>query len=426
MPPQDAILQAIERCRPAALELLARLVRIDTVVPPGNNYPAIAALVAEHLRGLGGEVAILEADPRLLAESGADRFDPPLAGPRPNVLAEFGGDDGPAVLINAHLDVVPIGTGWSRNPLGELAEETFYGRGAADDKGGVVAMLLAVQGILEAGYRPRGRVVLTATVDEEVGGIAGLGALLGTGRVRADYGIAVDGGHEYIAISNQGRFKGRIVTEGLAAHSSRPFQGINAIEGMARIVLAIQAHGQELLTRTTAIPAPAATGKPFLYPSVNVGTIQGGLKENIVPDRCQITFSRRVTPEESLEGARQEFLGVVRRAAEGGEPPIAWRYEEMNTREPSHTPPDDPFVRGFQATAEAVLGRPVPICGGLGGSDASFMRNRLRIPTVEFGVASEGAKLHGPDERVRIPELVRTAQLFAACLVQTVGVTRAD
>jgi succinyl-diaminopimelate desuccinylase len=418
------IRRAVEANRQAAVDLLARLVRIDTVVPPGNNYREIAGVVAEYLRGMGGRVSVIEAGDEHLARSGADRFDPPLAGPRPNVLAEFGDGEGPALLIAAHLDVVPFGAGWTRDPLGESADGAFYGRGASDDKGGVVAMIMAMKGFLDAGYLPRGTITLAATVDEEVGGIAGLGAVLDAGRVAADYGIAVDGGSDYIAISNQGRFKGRIVTEGVAVHSSRPFQGVNAIETMARIVLAIQDHARQLLTRTTRIPAPPATGRPFIYPSANVGTIKGGLKENIVPDRCQITFSRRVTPEETLDAARQEFLRAIERAV-AGDPGAKWRYDEMNTREPSYTDPDHPFVRDFQRIAQQTLNRPVPVYGGLGGSDACFMRNRLRIPTVELGVGREGDKAHGTDERVIVDDLINTAKVFATSFLATAGARRA-
>lgn len=421
----ENVLRAIEANRPAAVDFLARLVRIDTVVPPGNNYREIAGVVADFLRTMGGRVSVVEAGEQYLAQSGADRFDPPLAGPRPNVLAEFGDGDGPAVVIAAHLDVVPFGSGWTRDPLGELVGDVFYGRGATDDKGGAVAMILAMKGLLDAGYTPRGKVILAATMDEEVGGIGGLGALIEEGLIRADYGIAVDGGADHIAISNQGRFKGRIVTEGVAVHSSRPYQGVNAIETMARIVLAIQEHARELLTRTTKIPAPPATGRQFLYPSANVGTIKGGLKENIVPDYCQITFSRRVTPEETLDAARQEFLGVIERAV-SGDPTAKWRYDEMNTREPSYTDPETPFVRDFQRIAEETLGREVRVYGGLGGSDACFMRNRLRIPTVELGVGREGSKPHGTDERVAIDDVVNTAKIFATSYLQTAGVRRRD
>lgn len=410
----DKVVDQIEENRSETEELLRKLVRIRTVVPPGENYDKIADVVGDFLREIGCKVMLYEPPEKYLERSGAKIFEPPLEGPRVNVIGEYGSEEGKSIIFNGHLDTVPVGSGWSKEPFKGIVEEgTLYGRGASDNKGGVTAMIMAVKALSDIGITPKGKMILTATVDEEIGGIAGLGAVLEEGIVNADYGISVDGGQESIGISNQGRFKGKILTEGFSVHSSRAQHGINAIEKMAKIVLAIQEYGRELRNRSTSIPAPPSTERKFVYPTANIGVIKGGLKENIVPDSCTIFFNRRVTPEEKLDVARKEFLKVVERSV-ADDPEAKWKYTEVNTREPSYTPPDDPFVTDFQVIAERVLKREIPVYGGLGGNDVCYMRNILKIPAVQFGASREGSKAHGIDENIKIDYVLDASKVYVA------------
>lgn len=419
------VMEKVIENRSQTVELLEKLVRVDTTVPPGSNYEEIARFTGDYMKRIGCRVTLFKAPQKYLQRSGYDLFDPPLTGPRMNVIGKFGSGIGKTLLFNGHLDTVPIGQGWSKNPFGEIDNGTFYGRGANDDKGGVVAMIMAVKAIIDAGFVPKGEIILTATVDEEIGGISGLGACIEEGVVQADYGVSCDGKQDNIIISNQGRFKGKIITEGLAVHSSMAQQGINAIEIMAKIVLAIQKHDRELRTRATRIPAPPVSGAKYIYPTVNVGTIIGGLKENIVPDYCAITFSRRVTPEEFLNDARKELLQIVADAVIE-DTKAKWKYEEMNTREPSYTPIDDPFVLKFKEVAEKTLRRKITVCGGLGGNDACFMRNFLKIPAIQFGPAKKGSNTHKPDENIQIDHLLDAVKVYVALIVELIGVAKTD
>ena len=183
----EPAIQRIEENRSETEDLLRALVEIDTVVPPGNNYDKIAGIVSTYLSDMGCNVTVFDTPEKYLIKSGAGRFDPPLSGPRPNVIGEYGSDEGESILFNGHLDIVPIGAGWSKNPFGELIDGTFYGRGSGDNKGGVVAMIMAVKGLIDAGLVPQGKVILTATVDEEIGGIAGLGAVIEEGVIKAAF-----------------------------------------------------------------------------------------------------------------------------------------------------------------------------------------------------------------------------------------------
>jgi succinyl-diaminopimelate desuccinylase len=418
----EKILKQIKKNRAESIDLLKKLVKIRTVVPPGENYEKIANLIGNTMENYGCDVTFFETPEKYMKMSGAELFEPPLEGSRINVIGEYGSNKGKTLLFNGHYDIVPVGPGWTNDPFSGIVKDgVLFGRGASDNKGGIVAMMMAAKALSDLGYTPKGNMVLTATPDEEVGGISGLGAVLEEGLVKADYGISCDGGQDNIGISNQGRFKGKIITEGFAVHSSRAQHGINAIEKMSKIVLAIQEHGRELRSRSTSIPAPPSTGREFVYPTTNVGVIHGGLKENIVPDYCVIFFNRRVTPEETLEGARKEFLSVIENAV-SGDSEIKWRFVELNTREPSYTSPDHPYVTDFKKMAEEVLDREIPVYGGLGGNDVCYMRNILKIPAVQFGASRKGSNSHGIDENIKIDYVLDASKVYASAVLKWLGV----
>src|SRR5581483_8522809 len=136
---QEAVLARIdgERLVRLALDLL----RFNTDNPPGNEAE-IAAFLAKHLRGLGMETEIQEVQPG-----------------RANVLGRLGAAGArPHLILNGHTDTVPAGGGWTRDPRGEVADGRLYGRGSSDMKGGIAAMLAAVEAIVRSGARLNGSI----------------------------------------------------------------------------------------------------------------------------------------------------------------------------------------------------------------------------------------------------------------------------
>src|SRR2546426_10052413 len=116
----------------------------------------------------GGEQAVAEACASLCSAAGLDVVLEEVASGRPNVLARWKVGRGPRLLLTGHLDTVPVGEGWSRDPFGaEVAGGRLYGRGACDMKGGLAAMLGAILDLRARGAKPAGDVVLAAVVGEE-------------------------------------------------------------------------------------------------------------------------------------------------------------------------------------------------------------------------------------------------------------------
>jgi succinyl-diaminopimelate desuccinylase len=331
-----------------------------------------------------------------------------------NVVSRIGGkSQKPCVLFNAHTDVVPVGGGWSVDPFsGTVINGAVYGRGSVDNKAGLTAMLFAAQALQEAGARLRGSITLSATVDEEIGGIAGLNYLVREGLVKGDYGISLDGSITDVGVSLNGRLRWRVHVLGRSVHSSVAFKGVNAIEKTAKVILAIQDHGRELQERRTRIPAPPEVGKPYIYPIASVNVVQGGIKDNIIPDRCTISLDRRITPEETVDSARDELRAAIERVR-AEDPEVRFEIEEVSVREPCYTDPSHPLVKTVQRIASEVMARQIPVCGATGSSDVSFMVNQGGIPTATFGPSRIEGNVHGVDEHVSIVDLVSLAKVHA-------------
>jgi len=356
-----------------------------------------------------------------LEKAGASKFDPPLEGVRVNTIGNLQGLERSSTLVfNGHVDTVPVNPRWETDPFGgEIMNGSIYGRGASDNKGGVAAMIMALKALVDTGIELKGNVLLTATVDEEIGGLPGLGYIVDAGLVKGEYGICVDGSCENISISSAGRIKYKVYTYGKAAHSSTPHLGINAIEHMAKVVLAIQEYGRELLTRRSTILAPPRTGIKFIYPSTAVGIIQGGTKENIIPSYCSITLNRRFTPEENFEDVRKEFKNVVKVALKDVEN-ARWEIEEMNVKDAYAISKDHHIVITLKKSAEEVFNKTIPIYGSTGGTDMSHIK-RAGIPMCAFGPGSLGNNVHAPEENLKLSVYQDLIKVYALTALKICG-----
>jgi len=412
----------IDSNRVEAVDFLSSLVKIPTEVPPGENYPEISKIVQEKMKTFTTDARSVAVPEQWVKEKWA----PGLERPRMNTVGNLRGiENNLSLILNGHVDVVPAGKGWSVEPYAGLVKNgAVYGRGSSDNKGGVAALVMAAKAIVESGAKLKGNVTLTATVDEEVGGKLGLGHLVESRSVIGNYCMVLDGSLEYIGISGQGSFGWKVETIGKTAHSSVPWRGVNAINKMAKLVLAIERHAEELHKRTTRIPAPPGIGKPFIYPTVNTGVIEGGVKENAVPDKCAIRLYRRITPEEDPKTARLELEQVFRQVSET-DSDVKWTIQEIFKKDPWMTPQGDEnlLVKTIRASAKEVLGNEPPLCGLTGGGDAEHTILRGGIPSCNFGPGREGNGAHGVDEHLPISDLQDLTKITAGTIVELLGVT---
>ncbi|HAM35454.1 MAG TPA: peptidase M20 [Elusimicrobia bacterium] len=282
------------------------------------------------------------------------------------------GDQGPLLLFNSHTDTVPAGNGWSKDPLAaQLQDGRLYGRGANDAKGCLTAMILAAQRVFNAGPRPRGRLCLAATCEEEING-QGLQTLL-PDLPRPDAAVVGEPTGLSPAIAQKGLIVLELTSRGRAAHAAWG-GGSNAVETAARDILSLGALNWE-------------RDHPFLgRPSLNVTQIQGGLCHNMIPDSCRMVIDIRTTPSYRPE----EIVSLVRGRVKSEVTVRSQRLEAVSTD------PAEPIVRASLAARpqSQAFGSPTL-------SDWVFLKG---IPAIKAG-PGDSRRSHTPDEYIAVAEL---------------------
>src|SRR4051794_19541320 len=383
----EPILAAVAALEDELVALLQRMIRLPTINPPGEGY---AAFVAD-LRGVldaYGYATELHHAPADLAPLGEGL-------PRPNLLARLRGG-GPLVHLNGHYDVVPVGNDWTRDPFGgELADGRIYGRGAADMKSGLAAQVVAVEALRRAGFAPN--VAQSFVPDEETVGVrnAGMGFLVEQGLLEGDAVIITEPfGPDGVGIGHKGAIWGEITIFGKQAHGSAPQLGVNAVEAMARYLTHLDTELRpQLETRVTDYGVTPDNPRSTL----SFDTIRGGHATNIVPDRCTVTFNRRLIPGEDLEQARRELLAPL----EG----VRFEYHELYSTEPTLVSEEEPVVAAAKR-AVTRLGLTPRVLISAGSDDQRFVVHNAGITnSLVYGPGQTGLS-HIADEYIEVEDLV--------------------
>lgn len=382
------------------------------------NTAALVAFTQELIRipSLSGEEAAVVA--RIVAEMRSLGFDEVMVDANGSAIGIINGaQPGPTILLDAHCDTVGIAPGstWTHDPFAALVEDGYiYGRGAADMKGALAAMIYAA-GTTDR-TRLAGRIAVSATVLEEV--MEGISLETVIAAVKPDFVVIGEATELNLNRGGRGRAEIHLETIGKPAHSSSPQLGVNAVHEMIKLIAAAEAvpldsHpllGPALLALTDMISDP--------YPG-----------HSVVPSRCRVTYDRRTLPGETAAsvldaivaqpgaqgirfnaviaaGAHRAYTGAVLTAPKFFP---AWAFAE-----------DHPFVQaasvGLQQAGLNPAIRAYRFCTN-GASSAGV----LGIPTVGFGPAAEG-DAHVVDERLAIAELVSAAHGYQGIATKALAV----
>jgi len=333
---------------------LEQLVRIPSENPPG--------LEAEAARVVGG----------FCAELGLTVTEHETEPGRPSVIARAGNGN-PVLCYCSHIDVVPAGdpTLWDVDPYGAVVKDgLMFGRGSSDAKGPIAAALEAVE-LLKASDVDISGLELALVADEEAMGLKGAKPLVDEGIVTAKNVIVGEPTSLRIVRAQRGPCWFRIIVRGVAGHGSAPERGRNAIRHMAAIILRLEET------------VPDITHEVLGGPSINVGTITGGEKVNVIPASCIAEVDRRTIPgeteadvraqvERSIELARETFpdidasidipvFGQPFEAAEGA------RVVSTMTQAVTDAQQAEAEVIGFRGSSDARFfadgGAEVCVCG---------------------------------------------------------------
>jgi acetylornithine deacetylase/succinyl-diaminopimelate desuccinylase-like protein len=432
----------IESHRDDMIRYLLRLVAVDTQTPPGHNYDVVCELLADRFSELGCETSVHEATEEYLRHSGAEFLG--LEGPRSNVVARYMGEGGgPTLHISAHIDCAAIQEdGWTVDPLGgEVTDGTPYeksmwdrgggyvwGRGVADDKGELAAMVLALQAIHGLDVRLKGDLILTGNCDEEIGGVAGLGYLIKEGIVKADVGIQLDGGLSGIGLAAQGRTRFLLKTRGVSWHGQTPILGVNAIEKMSKLNVALNDYWRNvLLRRRVQVPgidlgdALREKGVTSMTAMLNIGTIKGGVQGATVPDHCEEEVLRGMVPGESYQAVHDEFKAVLD-GVKATDSDLEYELGVVNYREGYVVPADDPYAVSCREIIAEATGRMLPFTGTLASTDMNYQVVDGGMPCVSFGVGGAYSRGHKQDENASIDEIIQCSKAVALLFIRRLGV----
>ncbi|QDP97193.1 M20 family metallopeptidase [Microlunatus elymi] len=370
------------------------------VVAPGENPP-------------GQEQATVEVLARACDQRGLDHEIDPVRPGRPNLRARLAGGDGPGLLFLGHSDVVPAGDGWSMHPhRGLVRDGRLYGRGSADMKGGLAAMLVALGAMRRAGVPLRGPVELAVTIDEEDAAL-GVRHYLTSGHGRGFAGCVVGeptGLQTVIAARGDAYLEIKIT--GRAAHAGSPDEGTNAIYGAAEIIDDLRCWHAEL----------AGSGHPLTGPAtVSVGTISGGTGPSIVPAECRLIADRRLLPTET----GPMVLDQLRRRIGRLDLPDDLRIEtELILDMPGFETANDSTIATVVHDSCIAAGAPeLPPGGWSAACDGGFLARDAGLDVVVFGPGSVTEQAHQADESVPIRDLLTAARGYALIIQRTLGIS---
>jgi succinyl-diaminopimelate desuccinylase len=390
---------------PDAVALTQELVRIRSVNDPDNDVAesVVAARIAEIMRSFGWTVDVVEVAPG-----------------RPNVVAiiEGGGGDGATLMFEGHTDVVTEGSAdtWTMDPYGgDIVDGRLYGRGSADMKSGVAAMIAAARQVQMAGPFP-GRIVVAALVDEE-------GMMLGAKHFAAtplastiDAAIVCEPEAGEICITAKGALRLSIELFGVMAHGAMPAQAKNPIFCIGEILASLFEYQVELAAEHVE---HEHLGPVYITPTV---VQAGSLNQiNVVPAFAQIALDIRTIPGVDHRGVVRRVTQIAERASTSqGVRSEVQVLDDRPTVEVSET---HPLVRSMVVAHEAVTGQPAKFGGVPGATDGTILFRDAGIPNLVYGPGGKWIA-HQSDEFVDISEIYTAAEVYARAA--TLFLTRTD
>lgn len=407
----------IDRHAGVLLGDLTQLVNISTVNPPGENYDAITGLLMAKLTALGLTAKRYAIPPALLKKSlppAQYRF------PRYNVLGKLASPGAKKTLhFNAHYDVVPVSGRWRHgSPFSGIVDRGWiYGRGTADMKGSIACLLMALRALQATGTARPMNVEVSFTADEETDSVLGTGWLVDHAPIRPDYAVVMEGGEgPAVCCGHNGVVWLEVTVQGRAAHGSIPEKGINALEKMSALVLALDDYKRQLARRKFKTPEGRV-----MVPTMNIGGVFGcgeGAKINTVPGTATFTIDRRVLAVENHATAERELRAALAAAAKKI-PQCRISIAKISENFACFSPPTQPFFKAMGAIVARVRRAPSVFNVSSGFNDMHFFASHLKIPTLGYGPVGED--YHAIDERASVKELAATAKIYAELMTSFSG-----
>jgi len=331
-----------------------------------------------------------------------------------NVIGRIGAGGGKKLLFNGHMDTVGISdpAAWQRDPFGgEIEKGMLYGRGSADMKGALAAMVYAAKMLLDAGVPLSGDLYVVGVVQEEPCEGLAMRTLVEQEGLKPTWVVLGEPTDLQISRGHRGRIEMQVTVRGKACHSSAPHRGENAIYGAARIIFGLELLADQLVEdRLLGRGSLAIT---------QIESTAGS--RNAVPDCCSFYIDRRLTLGETETKALAEVQGVILREDLRAEVEIteyratSYTGHEANQREyyPAWAMEEDhPLVQTAARTVRKTLGYLPQIREWAFSTDGVYTMGTAGIPTVGFGPGEE-RYAHTAEEQIRLDDVAAAARVYA-------------
>lgn len=377
----------------AAVALTQRLVRLRTVNDPGavEIEASAAAVLAEVMSGFGWDVTVTEVAPG-----------------RPNVVAVIeGSGPGRTLMFEGHTDVVTEGdrASWTFDPYsGDIVGGRLLGRGSADMKSGVAAMVYAARAVELGGFA--GRIIVAALVDEEelmLGATAFAASDLASSGIDGVIVCEPEAG-EICAIA-KGALRVRIDLTGVMAHGAMPHHGRNPIPALGQLLLGLTELGEQIAASVGTHPQ---LGDFYLTPTVLIGGSQEQI--NVIPATATVMLDIRTIPGTEHPGVLHLVTRLTQQIAD--EAGLESEITVLVERPVIDTPTDAAVVQALAAAHLDVTGAE-PVFGGVPGTtDGTVLTRDAGLVTVVYGPGGKWIA-HQADEFVAVADIENATRVYA-------------
>ncbi|MFA5361666.1 MAG: M20 family metallopeptidase [Candidatus Omnitrophota bacterium] len=364
------------------IALTGKLIGINSENPPGDEI-RIARFVTGYLEGLGIKSKIYE-----------------FKKGRPNVVAVFKGRDKKrSLLATPHLDTVPAGKNWKFPPFrGIVSGGKMYGLGTTDCKGNLACLMEVIKSLVEDRIQLDYNLLFAATADEESGSGLGLIPLLDKGILKPDAALVLDADDFEVIVAQKGLMHLKLIIAGKRAHGAYPWLGRNAIDAAVRILGEIKAY------RFRYEPGVQKQGSAYLRPAtVNIGTMRGGDKVNVVADWCECELDFRYLPGMNAQRILKDLRAITKKHAR------KFTVEIEGIQNPYYIGEEHPLVVFLKQAARAT-GVRARIKGSEGATVITFFQHK-NIPAVATGFGCGGCA-HTVDEYAKVDNLYKGARML--------------
>ncbi|MBD3254139.1 MAG: ArgE/DapE family deacylase [Candidatus Lokiarchaeota archaeon] len=395
---EKAIINKIDEIKDDIIRFHQKIVQIPSENPPGK-YKELSKLIEEKMKEIGLKTKIK----------------------RRNIIGEFGKSNGGRSLIfNAHYDTVEKFKGWTKDPFGgKIENDRIFGRGASDDKSCVVAEIFATKALIDAGVDLKGRLTLTAVIDEEMGGFGGSNYLLEkdivsgdacvVGDAPADYPIGFIHGAIFISFTIIGKQAHGFMHPDLPPPNRTKYSGISAIHKMIPIMQFLTDLQEEFNKTPTKYPIPPES--PSKVSSINMAMIEGGTKISTVADKCLLHCSIQTIPEHDPEEIKMKILNFVD-SLKRKDPDLDISVQTPISYGPYQIKENSDFSKAVKEATEMVYNEVREFKMFNCTTDAHWFAEK-GMETVIIGTFREDNVIHCVDENVRIKDLIDTTKMFA-------------